>query len=129
MPARTITSRLLEAVASCDVDRIAWCFTEDATWANVPHPPAVGRDGIRAMFGGIVPRCERIRWDVVSASYAADVAWLERVDRFWIDGREYAIECNGVFRVDERSGLIREVRDYVDLGVWRARLAEGGISR
>ena len=81
------------------------------------------------MFSFIVPRCERISWDIVSAQYAGDTAWLERVDRFWIDGLEYAIECNGVFRVDERSGLIREVRDYVDLGVWRARLAEGGITR
>lgn len=119
---RVATDRLLAAVASRDCDGVAACFTADARYANVPHPPAMGPTAIRAVFARILPRCERVDWEVVSAAYVGPRAWLERVDRFWIDGRVYAIECNGVFTVDRDLGTLREVRDYVDLATWRARL-------
>ena len=79
------------------------------------------------MLAGILERSETVRWDVVSESYAPGRAWLERVDRFWIDGVEYAVECNGVLEIDEDTGLITELRDYVDLGEWRARLASAQL--
>lgn len=121
---RSVVARFLAAVESGDGDAVAGCFTEAARYANVPHPPAVGRAGIRALFAPILGRAQRVRWDVVTSAYDGDTAWLERVDRFWIDGREYAIECNGVYTVDGGAGLIREVRDYVDLATWRARLGD-----
>lgn len=122
-PAHRAVGRFLAAVQDRDADRAAACFTDDARFANVPHPAAVGRDGIRNLLSPILTRSERVRWDIVTASYAEDRAWLERVDRFWIDGTEYAVECNGVAEVDPDLELIREWRDYVDLGVWRARIA------
>jgi limonene-1,2-epoxide hydrolase len=121
---RASVGRFLAAVESGDADAVADRFTARARYANVPHPPAVGRDAIRAMFAPILGRAERVRWDVVSSAYDGDRAWLERVDRFWIDGREYAIECNGVYAVDPASGLLDEVRDYVDLATWRQRLGD-----
>lgn len=121
---REVVRRFLAAVESADCDAVAACFAEDARYANVPHPPAVGRTGIRAMFAPILSRSERVRWDVVSSAYADGTAWLERVDRFWIDGREYAIECNGVYAVDAARGVLTEVRDYVDLATWRERLGD-----
>jgi len=121
---RAVVRRFLDAVESRDCDAVAACFTHDARYANVPHPPAVGPAAIRAVFARILPRCDRVQWDVVSSAYEGDTAWLERVDRFWIDGREYAIECNGVYRVDPGSARLAEVRDYVDLGVWRQRLGD-----
>ncbi len=124
MTSEQIVRRFLDAVHSRDPVRVARCFTPDANYANVPHPPASGPAGIQAMFAPILDRAERVRWDVVSEAYGTDRAWLERVDRFWIDGQEYAIECNGVYEVDPGRGLITEVRDYVDLGVWRARLGD-----
>ena len=60
---------------------------------------------------------------MITESYGDNRAWLERVDRFTIDGTEYAVECNGVLEFDPDSGLIRELRDYVDLGEWRSRIA------
>jgi ketosteroid isomerase-like protein len=116
--------RFLAAVESGDPDAVAGCFTDDARYANVPHPPAVGPAAIRALFARVLDRCERVRWDVVSAASDGDRAWLERVDRFWIDGREYAIECNGVYTVDPARGQLAEVRDYVDLATWRERLGD-----
>ena len=112
----------LAAVESRDPVAVAACFTEEASYRNVPHEPAIGRSGIEQLFRPILSRSERVVWDIVSSAYSADTAWLERVDRFWIDGVEYRIECNGVARVDLPTGLLAEFRDYVDLGVWRQRL-------
>jgi ketosteroid isomerase-like protein len=41
---------------------------------------------------------------------------------FCIDGQWLDAECNGIFTVDA-SGRVSDVRDYVDLGEWRARAA------
>ena len=116
----------LAAVATRDIDTVLAHFTVEATWQNVPHAKAVGHDGLAAMLGPILARSTDVRWDIVSASYDDTQAWLERVDRFWIDGVEYAVRCNGVFAFDAATGLIAEVRDYVDLGEWRDRLVEAG---
>jgi limonene-1,2-epoxide hydrolase len=122
---REIVARFLAAVRERDPAAAAACFAPGARYTNIPHPPVTGPDGVRALLAPILGRSARVSWDVVSASYAGDRAWVERVDRFWIDGREYAIECNAVIHVDPGTGLITEFRDYVDLGVWRERL--GGV--
>ncbi len=118
----TAVRSFLEAVEARDIDAVLAHFTVDAIWRNMPHEPAVGHDGIRAMLLPILERSSEVRWDVVTESYAADSAWVERVDRFLIDGTEYAVECNGVFTFDA-DGRITSLRDYVDLGEWRSRLA------
>lgn len=120
---RSVAHSMLAAVATRDVDSVLGWFTPEATWQNVPHPPAVGHAGIGAMLGPILRRSERVRWDIVSESYDDHRAWLERIDRFWIDGTEYAVACNGVLDFDSSSGLIIGLRDYVDLGEWRSRVA------
>lgn len=124
MSTRSVVRRFLGAVQDRDCDAVAGCFTPTARYANVPHPPAVGPAAIRAVFARILPRCERVEWELVSSAYAGSRAWLERIDRFWIDGRLYAIECNGVFTVDPTGSLLAEVRDYVDLATWRERLGD-----
>lgn len=117
-------ARFLAAVGAGDADAAAACFSPDATYANMPHPPVTGPAGVKALLAPILDRAEYVEWEIVTASYGETRAWLERVDRFRIDGREYAIECNGVVEVDPASGLITAFRDYVDLGVWRARLGD-----
>lgn len=115
-------ARLLAAIESRDLRRIAAALTPDATWRNVPHPPAVGRDAVVALLAGVVCWSDTVRWDVVSSATDGDLTWCERVDRFVVGGAEHAVRCNGVFRVDGPSGRVAEVRDYVDLGEWRARI-------
>ena len=122
----TIWLRLLECIERRDASGAAACFAEDGSWQTVPPPPAVGRTAIEQMLGPILRRAEVVRWDVVTASFTADRAWLERVDRFWIGGVEYAVRCNAVVEGDPASGLITQWRDYVDLGEWRARIAAAG---
>ena len=118
-----LVRRFLDAVEARDAHAAGAVCHTDATWLNVPHPAAIGRDSIVAMLAPILDRSSEVRWDIVSESYGDTTAWLERVDRFVIDGTEYAVRCNGVFEIDTTAGFIREVRDYVDLGEWRARLA------
>lgn len=113
---------LLDALASRDLQRIQLALAPDCTWQNVPHPPAVGRISVLAMLAPIVCWSDQIRWDVISAAYENETAFVERADRFWIDGEEHTALCNGVFTLDPATGTIASVRDYVDLGEWRARL-------
>lgn len=110
----------LAAVESRDLDKVLACFTDDLSYENVPHGAVYGHAGLRAMLSPFLARCDRTRWDVVSSAEQGDLTFAERVDRFWIDGTEYSIECTGLYRV--RGGLIAQVRDYVDLGVWHQRL-------
>lgn len=124
MSAREVVERFLAAVGAGDADSAAACFAPDGTYANMPHPPVVGPAGVRGLLAPILDRAEYVEWEIVTASWTQTRVWLERVDRFRIDGREYAIECNGVFEVDPVTGLITAFRDYVDLGVWRARLGD-----
>ncbi len=122
-----IVARFLATVEARDVDAVLSCFSPDAVWQNVPHRPAVGREAIRSMLATILERSSRVAWDVVTEAYTEERAWLERVDRFWIDGTEYAVRCNGVLELDCDAGVITELRDYVDLGEWRSRLAQADL--
>jgi len=63
----------------------------------------------------------------VTEAYDEKRAWLERIDRFWVDGNEYAVRCNGVFEFDLETGTIISVRDYVDLNEWRGRLSVANL--
>ena len=117
-----IVRRWLDAIEARDIDAVLDSFSTEGRWQNVPGPPAVGHDAIRSMLGPILQRSERVMWDLVTESYSDDRAWLERVDRFIINGTEYAVRCNGVLEFDTETGLITELRDYVDLAEWRARL-------
>jgi limonene-1,2-epoxide hydrolase len=115
--------RFLDAVEARDVALAASCFALDAPYQNVPHPPVHGPAGVAGLLGPIVERSQRVQWDIVSEAYAPGRGHLERIDRFWIDGTEYAVCCHAVIEVDEDAALITAFRDYVDLAPWRARLA------
>lgn len=122
-PAREVVDRFLAAVEARDHDAVAECFAADAVYRNVPHEPYEGREAIRTLFEAALGRCEKVRWDIVTDAQTDERVWLERVDRFWVDGVEYAIECNGVWEVDTDAGVITAVRDYLDYGVWLERSA------
>jgi limonene-1,2-epoxide hydrolase len=121
--ARAAVTRFLAAVEARDAAGAAACFAPSATYANVPHPPVHGPSGVQGLLAPILERSSQVRWEIVTASYDSDRAWLERVDRFVIDGTEYAVACNGVVEVGS-DGLITAFRDYVDLAVWRATLGD-----
>ena len=124
MDPRLIVRQFLTAVETCDLDGIEGCFSVTARYSNVPHEPAIGRAAIRALFEPILTRSSEVHWEIVSDSYLDRRAFLERIDHFVIDGVDYAVECNGVYELDPDEGVITEVRDYVDLVPWRAKIAK-----
>lgn len=113
-------SRFLAAVEARDIDAVLACLSGHVSYQNVPHAPVHGHDGVRGLLGPFLARCTEVRWQIVAWAQNGELTFAERVDRFRIDGDEYAIECNGVFRVLEDR--IVEVRDYLDLSVWHERL-------
>ncbi len=115
---RRAVAAFLEAIESRDVRALRRTLAPDATWQNVPHASASGRDDVVAFLAGILTWADEVRWDVVSSSYVGRRAWLERIDRFHLDGEWFGVSCNGIIDVDD-AGLVQSVRDYVDLGEWR----------
>ena len=117
-----IVESFLHALSEREMGLIISFFNEESSWQNVPHPPSNGVQEIELMFSPIIRKSSKVQWDILSAAYVGNRAWLERIDRFWIDGAEYSVQCNGVFEFDLSKGKIMTVRDYVDLGEWRERL-------
>lgn len=122
MSPRDVVRSFLAAVASRDIEAAAACFADDAPYQNVPHPALFGPAGVRGMLTNILAASSAVRWDVITEAYADNRGHLERIDRFVIDGIEYAVSCHAVIEVDEASGLIRSFRDYADLTPWRAQV-------
>lgn len=122
---RAAVHALLAAIESRDLRRLADRLAPTVVWQNVPHEASVGHTAVLTMLAGIVTWSDEVRWEVVSESYDNErgVGWVERVDRFWLQRHEYAVRCNGVLQVDLQSGQLLALRDYVDLGEWRQRLA------
>lgn len=113
-----------EALAACDVDAVIATLDPACVWQNVPEPAARGHDEIRNLFARILAHASDARVDVISETYLPGRGYFERDDRFWLDGVEYNVICNGVFEVDVDSGLITAVRDYCDLARWRDELSQ-----
>lgn len=122
MSTRDVIHSFVDAVENRDIDAAAACFTDDAPYQNVPHPSVFGPAGVRTMLTNILSASSQVRWDVVTETYAESRGHLERIDRFVIDGVEYAVSCHAVIEVDEAAGLIRSFRDYADLTPWRTEV-------
>ena len=122
-----IVESFLNTLPSMEMDKIMSFFDDRSSWQNVPHPQATGSEEIAQMFRPIITKSSSVRWDLINAVYEGEKAWLERIDRFWIDDVEYSVQCNGVFELDTVNGIILSVRDYVDLGEWRGRLAQAEL--
>ena len=122
-----IVESFLNTLPSMEMDKIMSFFDDRSSWQNVPHPQATGSEEIAEMFRPIITKSSSVRSDLINAVYESEKAWLERIDRFWIDDVEYSVQCNGVFELDTVNGIILSVRDYVDLGEWRDRLAQAEL--
>jgi limonene-1,2-epoxide hydrolase len=122
MSSRDVIHAFLAAVERRDVEAAAAFFADDAPYCNMPHAPVFGPSGVKAMLTNILAASSDVHWDVVSEAYDGPRGHLERVDRFVIDGTEYAVACHGVFEVDETRHLITSLRDYADLTPWRAQV-------
>jgi limonene-1,2-epoxide hydrolase len=119
---RQSINRLLVAIESRDLRAVHAALHPNAIWQNVPHPASEGRPAVMVLLANILCWSDQVRWDVISSSVDGEVGWYERIDRFWLRGEEHAVHCNGVFTIDPATDTVCKVRDYVDLGEWRARV-------
>ena len=116
-----IVDRFLDAVHARDPLAVSECFEPDGAYhALVPHPPVRGREAIENLFHSVFAGVTRVRWEVVTAVVGDGVVALERVDRFWYEHGDAAIECLGVVELSQ-GGLMRSFRDYADHQTWRER--------
>lgn len=115
-----VLQRFFAAINARDSSELAGVFTEDVSYALlVPHPPLVGKEAVVNALAASITEADRVLWEVRCWSATGDIVFIERIDRFWFQGKEAAIECAGVFEL--RGDAIAAVRDYADLGAWRAR--------
>lgn len=121
----SVLRAFLCAVHQRDAAALGLVFCEDGTYQNVPHAVVVGRASIEALFAPILKKSERVEWEMISIAVSDSCIHYERVDRFWIRGAMYLVQCHAVIEVDVERGLIRSWRDYVDSGEWRKTL--GGV--
>ena len=110
----------LAAVNARDVEAVDLYLTEDVVYhLIVPLPPVSGKPNVLAALGKSINEADRVSWEVTGWARSGDQVFVERLDRFWFGAAEAAIECTGVFEL--REDKIAVVRDYADLGTWRAR--------
>jgi limonene-1,2-epoxide hydrolase len=83
-----VITDFLEAVNARDAGRVGACFTEDAGYHFLmPHPAVVGRNAIEATFTKIFGECTDVQWENTTTAVNGDLVFLERVDRFFYNGR------------------------------------------
>ncbi|MGI9598424.1 MAG: nuclear transport factor 2 family protein, partial [Acidimicrobiales bacterium] len=119
-----VVRALFDAIEARDLAAVESMLAPDASWRNVPHPIADGRPAVLSMLGPILAMSDEVEWEILAGADAGGgVVLLERIDHFTIAGRRHGVPCNGAFVADIGAGLVTEVRDYTDLGVWREQIA------
>lgn len=116
---REIVYRLFAAVEARDIAAVVSAFTPEAEFRHMPH----GSEDIESLFAPMLGLCERAEWIVRRELFGPDFGIVERDDCYWVSGHEFRIECTAVFEVDHALGQVSEMREYMDLGLWRQRLA------
>ena len=114
--------RFLDLWAKQDVDAMLACFTDGASYIDMPLPPRRGKAEIRTyieqVFSGFGVRIETLR-----IASAGNVVFTERVDYLALnDGAKVPVPLPVVGVMEMRDGKIFAWRDYFDL-----RTAEEGL--
>ncbi len=109
--------------AKQDVDGILEYFTPDGQYIDMPLPPRIGLDEIRAYIEGVFAafRCEI---ETLRIASSGSVVFTERVDHLTrTDGAKPTVPLPvaGIFEM--KNGKIWRWREYLDL-----RTAEEGLS-
>lgn len=107
-----IISEFCAAWSRLDVDELMTYFTDDATYHNMPGPPAVGGDAVRQTIDSFLGGWQKTDWEVTNIAANGNVVFAERVDRTDVGGKHVDLPCVGVFEMT--GGKIQVWRDYFD---------------
>ena len=121
--AKQVVRDFIAAWEAVDQQRILDAFTDDAVYHNMPMPPSVGKDAIKALLSMILGPADEVRFEVKHIVAEGNVVLTERIDHFKMkDGKTIALDVMGTFEL--RDGKIAAWRDFFDLAQW-TRQASG----
>ena len=95
-----------------DTDEMVSFFTGDGEYQNVPRPPAVGHDALRAYMGMLNEMITMTGVEVHHQVASGSVVINERTDHFLYDGRQVSMPVCGVFEIE--GDKIKRWREYAD---------------
>jgi limonene-1,2-epoxide hydrolase len=110
----SVVRQFFAAASTSDVDKLAGLFSADAVYTDGPRGTHSGIDAIRAEFEEQVQVTPNLVIDVKTLVVDGTTVFAERVDKFEVEGKWFALEVVGVFEVDG-DGKIKRFRDYYDL--------------
>jgi len=122
MDAEKIVRQFCDAWPRRDIDELLSYFAPDATYHNIPMPPAVGHDAIRGVLDMFVPMSSSIEFDVRHLVADGNIVLTERVDRFVVNGKNVDLPVMGTFELDA-DGRITAWRDYFDLAQFTSQIS------
>jgi limonene-1,2-epoxide hydrolase len=109
------------AWSALDTDRMMTYFAAEPTYHNMPGPPAVGTEAVRATIQRFLGSWQKTDWEVLNIAAAGNVVFAERVDRTDVGGKHIDLPCVGVFEME--GDKIKAWRDYFDLATYTRALS------
>lgn len=107
--------RFLDLWEKQDVDAMLACFTEDASYIDMPLPPRHGIAEIRTYIEQVFSAFS-VRIETLHIASAGSVVFTERVDYLALNGAaKPALPLPVVGVMEMRDGKIFAWRDYLDL--------------
>lgn len=111
------------AFSNLDADEVMSYFVDDGpTYHNMPGPPAVGSDAVRALVEGFLGRWDKTEWQLLNIASAGNVVFAERLDVTDEGGKHVDLPCVGVFELND-DGKIVTWRDYFDINTYMTAMA------
>ena len=102
--------------AHLDAERMMAYFAANPTYHNMPGPPAVGAEAVRATIERFLKSWQKTEWEVLNIAANGNVVFAERVDRTDANGKHVDLPCVGVFELED--GKIKTWRDYFDMATY-----------
>jgi limonene-1,2-epoxide hydrolase len=120
---------LIAAWTAGDIDGALAHMSDDIVWhyAAAVAPPLRGKEKARKFLTRFKSEITEVRWRLFDYAERGDKLFVEGVDEFTTtDGHLVAAPYAGV--LEFRGDLIRDWRDYVDMGVMEAQKRGEGRS-
>jgi hypothetical protein len=108
-----LARRYGQAWAARDADAITAMHTENSVFhVHDIGAPAVGRDAVRALIGGLLAAVPDVRFELRRAHFGKDHFVTEYVMSGTIEGKSFAIDGADIFTLGD--GLVARKDSYLD---------------
>ncbi|HVN64359.1 MAG TPA: limonene-1,2-epoxide hydrolase family protein [Candidatus Binataceae bacterium] len=119
--AESVVTAFIDAWPRRNIEELMGFFTDDAVYHNIPMPPALGKDAIRAVINMFLPMAKSVEFKILHSVSSGNVVMNERIDIFDLGAKTVELPVAGVFEVT--GGKISAWRDYFDLATWTRQTA------